>query len=72
MLGGPLLGRLAVECFLPLNNLSHCMMMDTKLFGNGLITLLGLVGSNNCFSKIIVDVFPPWNCVDTHLNAPDQ
>jgi len=30
------------------------------------------MGSNNCFSKIIADVFPPWRCVKTHLNAPDQ
>jgi len=26
----------------------------------------------NCFSKIIADVFPPWHCVITQLNAPDQ
>ena len=24
------------------------------------------------FSKIIADVFPPWHCVNTHLNSPDQ
>jgi len=30
------------------------------------------MGSNNCFSKIIVDVFPPWHCVNTHLKAPEQ
>ncbi|MEE6522716.1 hypothetical protein FKM82_021325 [Ascaphus truei] len=61
-----------LECFPLLNNLSHCRMMDFKLFGNGLITPPRLMGSNNCFSKIIADVFPPWHCVNTHLNAPDQ
>jgi len=30
------------------------------------------MGCNNCFSKIVADVFPPWHCVNTHLNAPDQ
>jgi len=29
------------------------------------------MGSNR-FSQIISDVFPPWHCVNTHLNAPDQ
>jgi len=24
------------------------------------------------FSEIIADVLPPWHCVNTHLNAPDQ
>ncbi|MEE6526683.1 hypothetical protein FKM82_027469 [Ascaphus truei] len=47
-------------------------MMDFKLFGNGLITRPRLMGGNNCFAKIIADVFPPWHCVNTHLNAPDQ
>ena len=47
-------------------------MMDFKLFGNGLITLPRLMGSNNCFSTIIADGLPPWHCVNTHLNAPDQ
>jgi len=28
--------------------------------------------SNNWFSKIIADVFPPWNCVNTHHDAADQ
>ena len=31
-----------------------------------------LMGSNDCVSKISADVFPPWHCVDTHLNAPEQ
>ena len=30
------------------------------------------MGSYYCFSKIIADVFPPWHCVNTHLNAADQ
>ena len=30
------------------------------------------MGSNNCFSKIIADVFPPWRRVNTHLNAAEQ
>ena len=30
------------------------------------------MGSNNCFSKIIADVFPPWHRVNTHLNAAEQ
>jgi len=45
-------------------------MIDSKLFG--LITLPRLIGSNSCFSKIIADVFHPWNSVSTHLNAPDE
>lgn len=28
--------------------------------------------SNNCFSKIIVDVFPHWHYVNTRVSAPDQ
>ena len=30
------------------------------------------MGSNNCFSKIIADVFPPWHRVNTHLDAAEQ
>ena len=30
------------------------------------------MGSNNSFSTIIAEVFPPWHCVNTHLNAPDR
>jgi len=30
------------------------------------------MGSNNCFAKIIADVFAPWRCVNPHLNAPGQ
>lgn len=40
-----------------------------KLFGNGFPRLMG---SNNCFPEINVDVFPPWDCVNTHLNPPGQ
>ena len=47
-------------------------MMDTKMFGNGLITLPRLMGSTSFFSKIIADVFPPGHCVKAHLNDPDQ
>lgn len=38
------------------NNVFHFRMMDFKLFGNGLITLPRLMGTNNCFSKIIAEV----------------
>jgi len=47
-------------------------MMDFKLFGNVLLILPRLIASNNCFSKIIADVFLPWHCVNTHLRAADQ
>jgi len=30
------------------------------------------MGSNNCFSEIIADVFPPWHRVNTHLDAAEQ
>ena len=30
------------------------------------------MASNNCFSKIIADVFPPWHRVNTHLDAAEQ
>ena len=30
------------------------------------------MGSINCFSKVIGNVFPPWQCVNTRLNASDQ
>ena len=60
------------ECFSLVNNLSHCRMMEFTLFGNGLTTLPKLMGNNNCFSMITVDVFPPWHCANAHLNVPDQ
>ena len=47
-------------------------MKGSKLLENGIVTPLRLIGSNNYFCKIIADVFPPWHCVNTHLNAPDQ
>jgi len=56
------------ECFPLVNNLCRCRMVDSWLFANYLITPLRLLGSNSCFSKIIADVFPPWHCVNTHLN----
>lgn len=45
-----------LKCFPPVNNLSQCRLMDFKLFGNVLLTLPRLTGSNNCFS--ITDIFP--------------
>jgi len=30
------------------------------------------MSSNNCFHKITENVFPPWQCVNAHLNAADQ
>lgn len=39
------------ESFLLVNNLSHCRMMNSKVFGNGLITLSRWMGSNKGFSK---------------------
>ena len=35
-------------------------------------TLPKLMGRNHFFSMITAYVFPPWHCVNTHLNAPDQ
>ena len=39
---------------------------------HGLMTLPRLMSCNNCFSKIISNVFPPRYCISSHLNAPDQ
>lgn len=44
--------------------------MEVELFGNGLITLPRLMGTNNHFFKIIAEVFPPWYCVNALLNTP--
>lgn len=30
------------------------------------------MGSNSCSSKISADIFSPWHCVKTHLNAPEK
>lgn len=30
------------------------------------------MGSKNCLSKIIADVYPPWHCANVHLNARKQ
>lgn len=38
------------------NNLPQCRMMDLKLFGNAFPRL---IGSNNFFSKILAEDFPP-------------
>lgn len=57
------------ECFPLVNNRSYGEMM---LFGNGLITLLWLTGSNSCFSDIITDVFSHWDCVKAQMNVPNQ
>ena len=54
------------KCFPLASNLSQYRMMDFKLDGNDLITLPRLMGSNSCFSKIIVDVFSPWIQVLIH------
>lgn len=48
-----------IECFPLVNNCPHCSMSDFRLFENGLITLRRLIGSNNCFFKIIADIFHP-------------
>lgn len=52
--------------------LSLCKMMDLKLSGNGLLTLPRLMGSSNCISKIITDVFSPWYHVNRQSNAPNK
>lgn len=56
----------------PLNNPSHFWMTDTILFTSAFTSLPRMTKSNNNFSKTLVDVFPPWHCVSTHLNALDQ
>lgn len=62
LLGLRLLGKAGkgLKRFPLRNNLSNCKMIDFKLFGNQLPTL---IGSNNCISKIICDIFPPRHCV---------
>lgn len=50
-LGSPLLGRLATECFPRVINVFPCRMMESKLFGNGLMTFPRLMARNNCFPK---------------------
>lgn len=47
-------------------------MMDYKLSGNGFIGFPDNFNSNNWFSKISPDVFPSWNCVNKHPDAPDH
>jgi len=65
------IGNCQWQCFPFVDDLSHCGMMDSKLFGNGPITLPRWMGNHQCSSKIIDDVFPSWHCVNTHLDAPD-
>jgi len=43
--------------------------MESKLFGNDLLTLPKLMGSGCCFTQIIADVFTPRLLVNRHLNA---
>lgn len=45
-------------------------MIDFRLLRNDLITLPRFMDSNSCFS--IADVFLPWLCVNSRLNAPDD
>ena len=56
-----------LDCFPLVNILPQWKNKDFKSFGNSSITL-----PNNCVSTIIADIFPPWHCVNTHLNVPDQ
>lgn len=58
-----------LSCFPPVNNPSHCTMMNFRLFGNDLLAFHRLMSSNNYFFKITADVFPPWHCGNTHLIA---
>ena len=55
-----------LECFPLVNDLSYCRRLNSKLLGNGFITLSRLMCGNNCFSETIADVFPSWHCVLTH------
>ena len=43
-----------------------------ELFENGLIVFPRSMGCNSFFSKVIVDAVPPWHCINTHQNVPDQ
>lgn len=59
------LGRVArLDLGLNVNNRSHWRMLNSKLFGNGSITLSGLMCSKSCFCKILVNVFKSWWCVN--------
>jgi len=46
-------------------NLSHCRVMLSRLFGDGLTSLTIMMLINNCFAKIIADVISFWHCVNT-------
>ena len=58
-----------LESFLRRMRVFFLWTVASKLCGNGLITLSRLRGSNNCFSKIITDIFPPFHCVNTPRSA---
>ena len=68
VLGRPLLGRLGnvLNIFPLVNNLSHCITLNSKLFRNGF------------YNPFRIDVaydpvaFPSWHCVNTQLTVPDQ
>lgn len=45
-------------------------MMGMALFRKSLETLPRLMSSNSYFSKVIVDVFSHYNCINTQLDAP--
>ena len=66
----PFLGTL-VAVFPFVNNLSHCRIMGSKLFGNCLISLPRLTGSNNCFFDHFWWI-SSFCAVLTFLNAPHQ
>ena len=36
------------------------------------IALPKVTGGPDCFFGITIAVFPPWDCVKIHLNAPEQ
>jgi len=60
-----------LECFPLVNNLPHCRTISS-IVCKWLYNPSQIDGGHNCFSKIIADVFPPWNWVNTHLNALGQ
>lgn len=54
-----LLGRLHLKKLSTALTVSLCRMRDFNWFGNASITIPILMGSNNCFTEIIADVFLP-------------
>ena len=63
---------ICLEYFPHINIHCHCRMMYSKLYGNGIITVPRLMGSNNCLSKLVTDTFPFRHCINIHLTPPDQ